>query len=128
MKKMKKILVLILLLISSNCFSQTEKKPIKIVDLISKMINKNVTFVSWYEENDTIKITQITTYDNINKTYKHFYTKDIKKYYPILLNLLTSKIQSPLSGPYRSDVDDINCIQSLNLKYRTHHSSCTIYS
>ena len=117
---MKKILILILSLISLNCFSQTEKKPIRIVDLISKMIDKNVTFVSWYEENDTIKITQFTTYDNINKTYKHFCTEDIKKYYPTLLDLLTPKVQHPLSSPHRSDVDDIDSIQSLNLKYRTH--------
>ena len=124
---MKKILILILSLISLNCFSQTENKPIRIVDLISKMINKNVTFVSWYEENDTIKITQLTTYDKIDKTYKHFYSEDIKKYYPTLLDLLTPKIQHPLSSPYRRDVDDIDSIQTLNLKYRAHLSSCATY-
>lgn len=115
---MKKILILILFLISLNCFSQTEKKSIRIVELVSKMINKNVTFVSWYEENDTIKITQFTTYDKSNKTYKHFYSEEIKKYYPTLLELLTTKVQSPFSSPYRSDVDNVDSIQSLNLRYR----------
>lgn len=111
---MKKILILILSLISLSCFSQTEKKPIRIVDLISKMINKNVTFVSWYEENDTIKITQFTTYDRVSKTYTHFYLEDIQKYYPILL---TSKFQLPFSSTYRSNVDNINRIHSINFKY-----------
>ena len=111
---MKKILILILSLISLSCFSQTEKKPIRIVDLISKMINKNVTFVSWYEENDTIKITQFTTYDRVSKTYTHFYLEDIQKYYPILL---TSKFQLPFSSTYRSNVDNINRIHSIDFKY-----------
>lgn len=117
---MKKALVLILLLISSNCFSQRKNESVKIVDSISKIINKHVTFVSWYVENDTIKITQFTTYDNVNKKYEHFYIEDIKKYYPILLNLLTTKIQNPLSSSHRSHVDDIDGIQSFNLRYRTN--------
>jgi len=125
---MKKTLILIFSLISLSCFSQTEKKPIRIVDLISKMINKNVTFVSWYEENDTIRITQFTTYDNTNKTYKHFYSEDIKKYYPTLLDLLTPKVQRPSSSPYRRNVDDIDSIQTLNFKYRTNLSNRIIYS
>ena len=107
---MKKVLILILSLISLNSFSQVKDEPTKIIDSISKIINKHVTFVSWYVENDTIKITQFTTYNNVNKKYEHFYIEDIKKYYPILLNLLTTKIQNPLSSSHRSNVDDIDSI------------------
>ena len=79
---MKKVLILILSLISLNSFSQVKDEPTKIIDSISKIINKHVTFVSWYVENDTIKITQFTSYDNINKRYENYYIKDIKKNYP----------------------------------------------
>ena len=93
---MKKVLILVLSLISLNCFSQIKEEPTKIIDLISKIINKNVTFVSWYIENDTIKITQFTTYDNIIKRYENFYIEYIKKYYPILLNLPATKLEKIL--------------------------------
>ena len=79
---MKKALILVLSLISLNCFSQMKEEPTKIINSISKIINKNVTFVSWHIENDTIKITQFTSYDNINKRYENYYIKDIKKNYP----------------------------------------------
>ena len=114
---MRKILVFIFCMISLNCFSQIKKESTKIVDSISKIINENVTFASWYVDKDTIKITQFTIYDNICKTYKHFYIEDIKKYYPTLLNLLTTKVKSPFSSTYRSDVDNVDSIQSLNLRY-----------
>lgn len=117
---MKKVLILALSLISLTCFSQKKEESTKIIDSVSKIINKKVTFVSWYIENDTVKITQFTTYDRVSKTYTHFHIEDIKKYYPSLLGLLTPKVQHPLSSPHRSDVDDIDGIQSLNFKYRTH--------
>lgn len=117
---MKKVLILTLSLISLNCFSQKKEESTKIIDSVSKIINKKVTFISWYVENDTVKITQFTTYDKVSKTYTHFYLEDIQKYYPILLNLLTTKIQNPLSSSHRSNVDDIDSIQSINLRYRTN--------
>jgi len=93
---MKKALILILSLISLNCFSQIKEEPTKIIDLISKIINKNATFVSWHIENDTIKITQFRTYDNITKRYEDFYIEYIKKYYPMLLNLPATKLEKTL--------------------------------
>ena len=111
---MKKVLILTLSLISLNCFSQKKEESTKIIDSVSKIINKKVTFISWYVENDTVKITQFTTYDKVSKTYTHFYLEDIQKYYPILL---TSKFQLPFSSTYRSNVDNINRIHSINFKY-----------
>jgi hypothetical protein len=89
---MKKILVLVLLLISFNSFSQRKTEPSIVIDSISKIINKKVTFVSGSVENDTIKINQITIYDVHRKIYEHLYIEDIKKYYPKLLNLFTTKV------------------------------------
>lgn len=112
---MKKVLILTLSLISLNCFSQKKEESTKIIDSISKIINKHVTFVSWYVENDTVKITQFTTYDNVNKKYEHFYIEDIKKYYPILL---TTNFQLPFSSTYRSNIDNINRVHSIDFRYR----------
>lgn len=112
---MKKILFLSLCLISWNAFSQINGEPKKIIDSISKIINKNITFVSWYVENDTVKITQFTTYDRVSKTYTHFYIEDIKKYYPILL---TTNFQLPFSSTYRSNIDNINRVHSIDFRYR----------
>ena len=112
---MRKILVFIFCMISLNCFSQIKKESTKIVDSISKIINENVTFASWYVDKDTIKITQFTIYDNICKTYKHFYIEDIKKYYPILL---TTNFQLPFSSTYRSNIDNINRVHSIDFRYR----------
>jgi len=112
---MKKVLILALSLISLTCFSQKKEESRKIIDSVSKIINKNVTFVSWYVENDTVKITQFTTYDRVSKTYTHFYIEDIKKYYPILL---TTNFQLPFSSTYRSNVDNINRVHSIDFRYR----------
>ena len=107
---MKKVLILVLSLISLNCFSQKKDESSTIIDSVSKIINKNVTFVSWYVENDTIKITQFTTYDKVKKMYEHFYLEDIKKYYPILLGLFTKKTYTPSSGSNWTNINNINHI------------------
>ena len=117
---MKKILVVLLLLISSSCIGQKKTDSLTIVDSISKLINKKVTFVGWYVERDSIKITQITIYDEKKKTYQHLYISDLKKEYPILENLGTTKIQLPLSGSDWRYVDYINSIFPLNLKNWTN--------
>lgn len=117
---MKKILIILLSLISFNSFSQKKDETIKIIDSVSKVIKKHVTFISWYVENDTVKITQLTTYDRVSKTYTHFYLEDIQKYYP---TLTTTKIQFPLSGTHRSNVDNVNGIQSIDFRYWSNFST-----
>lgn len=117
---MKKILIILLSLISFNSFSQKKDETLKIIDSVSKVIKKHVTFISWYVENDTVKITQLTTYDRVSKTYTHYYSEDIQKYYP---TLITTKIQLPLSGPYRSNVDNVNRIQSIDFRYWSNFST-----
>ena len=114
---MKKILILLLLLISSNSFSQKKIESGIIIDSVSKIINKKVTFVGWYVENNAIKITQITIYDYHKKTYENLCIDDIKKYYPKLLDLFATKVQSPLSSSDRSYINNINSVYTINFKY-----------
>ena len=117
---MKNILIIILSLISFNSFSQKKDESIQIIDSVSKVIKKHETFISWYVENDTVKITQFTTYDRVTKKYIHFNSEDIQKYYP---TLNTTKIQFPLGGAHRSDVDNINRIQPIHFGYRPNFST-----
>lgn len=87
---MKRILFLILLVISSNCFSQIKKESTHtfyLPDSVSKIINKHVTLVLYQVHNDTISVVQFTIDDYEKKELIHFYLDDIKKYYPILLKL-----------------------------------------
>lgn len=112
---MKKILFLIFLTISTSCFSQKKLETnYSIVDSVSKIIKKHVVFVSWYQDNDTIKITQVSFYETKEKKYVDLYLEDIRKQYPILLNLFTTKIQLPPSSSNRSNINNIDTVNSVN--------------
>ena len=115
---MKRILFLILLTISSNCFSQIKKgstHTFYLVDSVSKIVNKHVTFVLYQVHNDTISVAQFTIYDYEKKELMHFYLDDIKKYYPVLLKLFFAvNIQTPSSSSNRSNVDNLNYVYTIN--------------
>jgi hypothetical protein len=88
---MKRILFLILLTISSNCFSQqkVDGTPMSkfLINEIRKITKKNVVLFMYREKEDTITVVGFTTYNKIKEKDENFDFEYVKKYYPRLLKL-----------------------------------------
>ena len=104
---MKRIFVLILLLSSLLSYSQIKKDYSKSIEIVSKIINQHITFLSYTVINDTLKVDQIVYY-NFDKTYIYLYKKDIFNLYPELLIGIALESNIPLSSANMRNIDNIN--------------------
>jgi len=119
---MKKIILLLFVcpLFFINVAAQIKKENAPVLKYVDSIIGKHVTFVSWYNKKDTIKVTQLRIFDFEKKIYLDYYEDDIKKLYPILFRGFTIKVDTPLSSAdwsYIINLDFIHAIYFLNRTY-----------
>lgn len=113
---MKKIFFTLLFsILCTFSHSQKSESQNTIIFYVESIIDSHVTFVSWYEINDTIKITQLRIYDFMKKNYIDFYEKDIIKKFPKLRFGFTLKTALPFSTSYRGNINDFYYINPINL-------------
>ena len=82
---MKKIFLILILLFSLKSFSQSRKDYSEPIEIVTKIINQHITFLSYIVVNDTLKVEQIVYYNFDKKIYIYLYKKDIFNLYPELL-------------------------------------------
>jgi len=82
---MKKIPLILILLFSLKSFSQSRKDNSEPIEIVTKIINQHITFLSYTAINDTLKVNQIVYYDFDKKINVIFYEKEIYNLYPELL-------------------------------------------
>lgn len=115
---MKSIFLIICLFYSSLSFSQKKiNENTKVLNYVESVIGQHVTFVSWYMEIDTVKITQIRIWDFSKKEYKDYDREEIKKKFPNLFLGFTFKTHSPFSSSYRGNIDHFNFINTIYFFY-----------
>lgn len=120
---MKKIFIIILLFNSFVSYSQIKKEYSKSLEIVTKIINQHITFLSYTEINDTLKVELIVYYNFDKETYVYLYKKDIFKLYPELLIGIALKFNIPSSSTNRRNIDNINCIATLNFVDRAYLSN-----
>ena len=74
MTLMKKLLFFSILSIflSINSIGQIRNENIPVIKYVDSVVGKHVTFVSWYTENDTIKLTKFRIWVFEKKTVRGF--------------------------------------------------------
>jgi hypothetical protein len=119
---MKKIILFLFvgLLFSINVVGQINKENAPVIKYVDSVIGKHVTFVSWYTEKDTIKVTQFRIWDFEKKIYLDYYEDDIKRMYPILFRGFTIKVDLPLSSTNWSYIINLNFIHTVYFLNRTY--------
>lgn len=115
---MKKILFTVLSLISLVSFGQKKSESNPLVDYVSKKINQDVTFVIWEEKKDSFRVHEITYYDFKKEDYITLSESEIKFKHPELLDWFTIKVNLPLSRSNRTNVNNLNVIDTLNFRNR----------
>ena len=115
---MKKILIVFLALISSVSFAQKKTEGTPLIKYLSKKINQEVTFVVWEEKMDSFRVHEITYYDFKNEDYVTLNELDIKSKYSELLDWFTIKVNLPLRRSDRTNVNNLNVINPVNLRNR----------
>lgn len=123
---MKKLLLFSILSIflSMNSIGQIRNENIPVIKYVDSVVGKHVTFVSWYTENDTIKVTQLRIWDFEKKQYVDFYADEIKKLFPILFRGFTIKVNLPLSSTNWSHIINLNFIHTIKFLNRTYFMDC----
>lgn len=116
---MKKILLIILVLISSVSFGQKRTEGDPIVDYISKKTNLHVTFLEYEQKKDSYRVHSINYYDSDKETYVKLNKEQIKKLYPELLNWFTIEVNLPLRSSDRTNVDNLNKVDTIRLRNRS---------
>jgi hypothetical protein len=115
---MKKILFVFLTLISSVSFGQKKTEGSPLVNYVSKKINQDVTFVVWEEKKDSFRVHEITYYDFKQENYIILKESNIKSKYPELLDWFTIKVNFPLRRTNRTNVNNFNVVDTINLRNR----------
>lgn len=115
---MKKILLIILVLITSVSFGQKRTEGDPIVDYVSKKIGLHVTFLEYEQKKDSYRVLGINYYDSIKECYVKINKSEIKKKYPDLLDWFTIKVNLPLRRTDRTNVDNLNVIDTIDLRDR----------
>lgn len=115
---MKKSLFIFLAFISSVTFAQKKTEGSPLLKYVSKKINHDVTFILWEEKVDSFKVQEITYYDNKKEDYVTLSESEIKLKYPELLDWFTIKVNLPLRRSNRTNVNNLNVIDTLNFRNR----------
>ena len=115
---MKKILFLFLVLVSSISFGQKRSEGGPLLNYVSNKINKTVTFLEYEQKKDSYRVQSILYYDIYKNDYVKLDKKDVKEMYPELFNWFTIKVNSPLRRSNRTNVNNLNVVDSLNLGNR----------
>ena len=115
---MKKILFTVLSLISLVSFGQNKSEGDSLIDYLSNKIHQHVTFVEYEEKKDSYRVYGISYYDSKKEKYVKLNKTDIKEKYPELLNWFTVKVNFPLRGSNRTNVNNLNVVDSLDLRNR----------
>ena len=110
---MKKIFLILILLFSLKSFSQSRKDYSEPIEIVTKIINQHITFLSYIVVNDTLKVDQIVYYNFDKKIYIYLYKKDIFNLYPKLLIGIALKVNIPLSSTNRRNINNLNYINAL---------------
>ncbi len=113
---MKKILFAVLLLIPLVSFGQKKTEGSPLVKYVSKKIDQDVTFLLWEEKMDSFRVHEITYYDIKKEDYVILSGLEIKLRYPELFYWFTIKVNFPLRRPNRTNVNNLNVIDTLNFR------------
>ena len=116
---MKNTFLAIFLFTFMCSFGQKKDKDMPILKYVDSIVGIHVTFISWYRENDTIKITQLRIYNFVTKNYVDFYGEEIKEKFPILYRGFTIKTNLPLSSSYRRNIYYFDFINTVNFFNRS---------
>ena len=111
---MKKIFVTLMLFSSLVSYSQTKKEYSEPIEIVTKIINQHISFLSYRIINDTLKVEQIVYYDFNKKIYINLSKKDISNLYPELLIGIAIKSNIPHSSSNGRNINNLNCINTLN--------------
>lgn len=103
---MKKVFTVIFCLFSTFSFCQTRVEGSPIIEYVSKKINQHITFLSYEEKKDSIRVRGIQYYCFKKKTYVDMEQAEIKKLYPELTSWFTIDVNLPLRSTNRAHVDD----------------------
>ena len=115
---MKKILFTVLSLISLVSFGQKKSEGDPLIEYLSNKIHQHVTFVEYEEKKDSYRVHGISYYDSKKEKYVKLNKTDIKEKYPELLNWFTVKVNFPLRSTNRTNVNNLNVVDSLDLRNR----------
>ena len=115
---MKKVLFIFLVFISSVTFAQKKTEGSPLFKYVSKKINQDVTFILWEEKVDSFKVQEITYYDVKKEDYVTLGESEIKLKYPELLDWFTIKVNLPLRRSNRTNVNNLNVVDTLNFRNR----------
>ena len=107
-----------MILISSVSFGQKKTEGTPLIDYVSKKINQYVTFVLWEEKKDSFRVHEIIYYDVKKEDYITLNESNIKLKYPKLLDWFTIKVNLPLSRANRTNVNNLNIIDTINFRNR----------
>lgn len=119
---MKKLILIFIfnIILSINLIGQIRNENVPVIKYVDSVVGKHVTFVSWYTENDTIKVNQIRIWDFEKKEYVDFFENDIKKLFPILFRGFTIKVNLPLSSTNWSHIINFDLIDTVKFLNRTY--------
>jgi len=117
---MKKILFIILLLVSLDSFGQNKSEGDGLLDYLCNKLDKHITFLQYEEKKDSVRIHRIIYYDSKKEKYIEISQTDIKEKYPELIGWFTTKSYSPLSVSNRSNINKLNIVDSHNLRNRSY--------
>lgn len=120
---MKKIFLILILLFSLKSFSQSRKDYSEPIEIVTKIINQHITFLSYIVVNDTLKVEQIVYYNFDKKIYIYLYKKDIFNLYPELLIGIALKVNIPLSSTNRRNINNLNYIITLKFFNRSYFTN-----
>lgn len=126
--KTKLLLSALVVLLFSNLNAQNKKEgEVCVLKYVDSVVGKHVTFVSWYSEKDTIKVTQFRIWDYNEKKYFDFFLEDIKVLYPILFRGFTIKINTPFSCSYGGNVIDFDLVNPIYFLNRANFINTITY-
>lgn len=115
---MKKILFFFLVLISSVSFGQKKSEGGPLLGYVSDKINKTVTFLEYEQKKDSYRVHSILYYDLTKMDYVKLTKNDIKEKYPELYDWFTIKVNFPLRRSNRTNVNNLNVVDTLDLRDR----------